>query len=214
MGWLHRTRAWYVLAAVYTCVAVARLPRPLKPAALALRLALVGASSASVWISDGYHNPDVRGVGAAELPEDELSWLRLDYTSISMILSTNLWLWGSHLGWIGALRPLSKLSALATALVATTAATIVPKRAGHIGIKLTLAVQFVGFLGYLVSVAAKSPIQASIAVYLCYLPGFALYATKWPKTRTFGYHEYFHSSVLLGHLASMGFDLAVLSAAL
>ena len=42
-------------------------------------------------------------------------------------------------------------------------------------------------------------------------PAFsAICATKFPKKGKFGYHEYFHSSVLLGHLVSMGFDLHLL----
>jgi len=38
-----------------------------------------------------------------------------------------------------------------------------------------------------------------------------MYATKWPKSGAFGYHEYFHASVLLGHLISMAFDIALLA---
>ena len=73
--------------------------------------------------------------------------------------------------------------------------------------KLTLAVQFVGLLGYLVSVALLSPSPACSAIYAAYIPGFIMYATKFPKNSRFGYHEYFHSSVLVGHLVSMAFDL-------
>ncbi|KAJ1447413.1 hypothetical protein M885DRAFT_542899 [Pelagophyceae sp. CCMP2097] len=181
----------------------------LSPSALALRAALVIASSASVWISDGYHNPDFRK--EAVTPTNETRWLRRDYVGISAILTTNLWLWASNLAqatsWSPQLRGLATASAACTALVALTANTIVPRRKGHLLVKLTLAVQFVGLLGALVLAALRMPLWSGVSVYLCYTPGFILYATKWPKNPKFGYHEYFHSSTLLGHVVSMALDL-------
>ena len=33
--------------------------------------------------------------------------------------------------------------------------------------------------------------------------------TKFPKNKKWGYHEWFHVSVLMGNLVSMGFDLGI-----
>ena len=208
MGWLHNTGQWYALSVAYVAAALQQLPKPLDPVAVGLRVALVAASSASVYISDGYHNADKRAEGVTE--SGELGWLRLDYLGISLILSTNFWLWASNLGWPGRLRTLGVASGLATANIAAFAWRVVPKYYGHVVVKLTLAAQFAGFLLYLVHVALQSPSPACSLIYAAYIPGFILYATKFPKHRTFGYHEYFHSSVLLGHLVSMGFDLRAL----
>ena len=46
--------------------------------------------------------------------------------------------------------------------------------------------------------------------YAAYAPGFVIYATKFPKNKKWGYHEWFHISVLMGNLVSMGFDLGIL----
>lgn len=199
MGQLHKSRAWYILACGYV-LAAAGLGGDLAP-----RLALVAASSASVAISDGYHNPDTRS--STVDPKEELFWLRLDYISISAILTTNLVLWAANLQWMARLSSTATAAALSTAAVAVASFRVVPRRRGHIFVKLTLAFQFVALLGYLVTCALRSPVPWCSAIYFSYLPGFLLYATKWPKHETFGYHEIFHSSVLLGHLASMGFDL-------
>ena len=59
-------------------------------------------------------------------------------------------------------------------------------------------------------IAAKSPISACAWIYAAYAPGFVIYATKFPKNKKWGYHEWFHISVLMGNLVSMGFDLGIL----
>ena len=178
---------------------------------MAIRAALAGASSASVYISDGYHNADRRTGSRGGLSEaSELGWLRLDYVGISLILSTNFWLWASNFGFAGTLAALSAATGAALATVVAASFTVVPRYAGHIAVKLTLAAQFVGFLGYLVAIALASPTPACALIYAAYVPGFVLYATKSPQSKTFGYHEYFHASVILGNLASMGFDLRAL----
>jgi len=208
MGWLHNTGQWYALSAAYVAAVVQQLPKPLNYGSLALRVALVAASSASVYISDGYHNADKRREGVSEA--GELGWLRWDYMGISLILSTNFWLWASNLGWVSGLGALGWASAAATLNIGLWAWGVVPKYFGHVAVKLTLAAQFAGLLLYLVIVALRSPSPACSLIYASYVPGFILYATKFPKKGKFGYHEYFHSSVLLGHLVSMGFDLHLL----
>ncbi|KAJ8609881.1 hypothetical protein CTAYLR_007511 [Chrysophaeum taylorii] len=206
MGYLHKSKSWYLLACAYLTAAFLMLPRPVQALDIFLRLGLVGASSASVAISDGYHNPDRRSDGQVE-GREELFWLRLDYISISAMLSTNLLLWAANLGWVGLLPFSAAATTASTAAVVAASLVLVPRRTGHVFVKLTMAFQFVCLLGYLVICAITSPTPACSSVYFCYLPGFILYATKWPKHKTFGYHEIFHSSVLLGHMASMGFDL-------
>mmetsp|Transcript_8778 Transcript_8778/g.26395 ORF Transcript_8778/g.26395 Transcript_8778/m.26395 type:complete len:284 (+) Transcript_8778:194-1045(+) len=214
MGALHKTGAWYALSAAYVAAAAQQL-RGTPGWNLALRVALVGASSLSVWVSDGYHNPDLRtGPRSGVSEAKELGWLRLDYVTISLILSTNYWLWAHNilqLGVVGGgLKTLAVASAAATACVAGTAALVLPRYFGHLIIKVLIGTQFVGFLGRLVTAALTSPSPACSAIYAAYIPGFITYASKFPRDPTWGYHEYFHSSVLLGHLTSMGFDLKLL----
>ena len=166
--------------------------------ALALRTALVAASSFSLYITDRYHNADKRREGVSE--DGELANLRCDYVGISLVLSTNLWLWSRNLG-IGP--RLGLWSAAATAHVLAQSVAVVsagveisistkpvradfcsvsirrprahvvkgnalsqvPRYAGHVAVKLTLATQFVGLLGALVIVAARSAVPACAAIY-------------------------------------------------
>ena len=44
-------------------------------------------------------------------------------------------------------------------------------------------------------------------IFGIYAPGLFLYVLKKPKSQFFGFHEYFHTSVIAGHIASMLFDL-------
>jgi len=205
MGFLHDTGAWYALSAAYVFAALSRLPRPGRLPALALRTALVAASSFSLYITDRYHNADKRREGVSE--DGELANLRCDYVGISLVLSTNLWLWSRNLG-IGP--RLGLWSAAATAHVLAQSVAVVPRYAGHVAVKLTLATQFVGLLGALVIVAARSAVPACAAIYAAYAWGFVLYAFKVPKDAVWGYHEYFHASNILGNVMSMGFDLYLL----
>lgn len=206
MGFMHKSRAWYILTFGYLVAAAVLSPKPIGTWDVVPRLGLVAASSASVAISDGYHNPDLRSDGRVD-PSEELTWLRLDYISISAILTTTLILWSANIGWVGGLQRAAIAAATATAAVVTASLIAVPRRAGHIFVKLTIAFQFAGLLGYLVACALASPMPICSAIYFFYLPGLILYATKWPKHDSFGYHEMFHWSVVIGHLASMGFDL-------
>lgn len=214
MGWLHSTRTWYVVAAAYVA-AVCLLPArvPLSPRGVLLRVLAAAASSANVLISDGYHNPDrrvgVRGA-AAYTASAELSWLRLDYVGISSVLTTLLWLWSANLGSPGLMPLVSIASGVATALVALLSALWVPAKAGHNTVKGIMAFQFVGLLGYLVFGAlnlAPAACQVNKLIFLIYAPGLFLYVLKKPKSPVFGFHEYFHASVIAGHVASMAFDL-------
>ena len=44
-------------------------------------------------------------------------------------------------------------------------------------------------------------------IFALYAPGLVFYVLKKPKSDRFGFHEYFHASVLLGHMSSMLLDL-------
>ena len=44
-------------------------------------------------------------------------------------------------------------------------------------------------------------------IFALYAPGLVFYVLKKPKSERFGFHEYFHASVLLGHMSSMLLDL-------
>jgi len=205
MGWLHRTRLWYLLSVAYVVVAW-RLPSPSPLGACGLSLRAIAAlsSSANVLISDGYHNGDLRG-GDAYTAAAELTWLRWDYVGISAVLTSLLWLWSSNLAWMGHLRAVSIAGGVATALVALLSAAVVPRKSGHTAVKLIMATQFVGFLGYLVSLSVRFAPFSTI-IYWVYAPGLILYVLKQPKNLFFGFHELFHTSVLAGHLTSMFCD--------
>merc|ERR1719310_1310506 len=86
MGWLHATRAWYIISALYV-LAAWKLPTrvPLTGAQLSLRVGAALASSANVLISDGYHNGDIRG-GDGYTVKAETTWLKWDYIGISSVL--------------------------------------------------------------------------------------------------------------------------------
>ena len=160
MGWLHKTRIWYLLSVAYLAAAFllpAQVPLTRKEQLLRVLAAL--ASSANVRISDGYHNPDKRGP-EAKTPESELAWLRLDYIGISSVLTTLLWLWSSNLSFPGRMGACSWASGVSTALVAILSKVWVPKKAGHYTVKGIMAFQFVGLLGYFVSSAiALAPVS-------------------------------------------------------
>ena len=141
--------------------------------------------------------------------EAELTHLRYDYVGISSLLTTLLWLWSSNVGWCRALPAVGRASGLATALIAVLSATVVPRKAGHSLIKVILGVQFVGMLGYLVSrCVLGSACAVNALIFVVYAPGLILYVLQRPKHPVFGFHEWFHTSVLAGHVASMAFDLA------
>ena len=207
MGWMHATRVWYLIAAAYV-FACWRIPTktPLSSSQLSLRLVAAVASSANVLISDGYHNADKRGE-AALTTQAETTWLRWDYVGISSVLTSLLWLWSSNLAFIGLLSAVSFASGAATLLVAIIAATVVPKKSGHTAVKLVMATQFVGLLGYLATICETTPCARNGRIFWVYAAGLILYVVKKPVSKVFGFHEYFHTSVLAGHVTSMLCDL-------
>jgi len=207
MGWLHNTRSWYLLSLAYVAAAWFLPTRlHLSPRELLLRALAAAASSANVLISDGYHNPDKRGP-AAYTPDAELRWLRLDYVGISSVLTTLLWLWSSNLNFPGAMAACSWASGISTALVAIFSRVWVPEKAGHYAVKGIMAFQFVGLLGYLAAFAIPRPCSVNRIIFAIYMPGLLMYVLKKPKSAVFGFHEYFHTSVIAGHVASMLLDL-------
>jgi hypothetical protein len=214
MGWLHRTRLWYLLAALYVGLThrlSATSPAPLGACGLSLRVIAAAASSANVYISDGYHNADRRRRRPMQYTKEaETFWLRCDYVGISSVLTSLLWLWSSNMGWPGRMRAVAVASGLSTATIVYLAKEVVPRPRGHSLVKALMALQFVGMLGYLVRLACTvvPPACATSAViFWIYAPGLALYVLKWPRWQSFGFHEMFHTSVLGGHAASMLCDL-------
>jgi len=212
MGWLHATKAWYVLSLAYVLLAWA-IPsaKPLNTLGIAIRAVAAAASSANVLISDGYHNADRRGAAACTA-ERELFWLRWDYIGISSVLTSLLWLWSYNFGWALRLRAVGIAGGVSTVLVALLSRFLVPRKIGHTAVKLTFAVQYVGLLGYLVTVALPSACRLTSLIFVVYAPGMILYVLKKPKNEVFGFHELFHTSVLAGHLTSMMLDLRDIAA--
>ncbi|KAL1529369.1 hypothetical protein AB1Y20_000321 [Prymnesium parvum] len=216
MGWLHKTRLWYLVAVLYVVIA-AILGRtaavPLSNVQLGFRVLAAMATAANVFISDRYHNADRRlhaGRAQAYSAAAETSALAFDYLGISSVLTTQLWLWSANMNWMLMLKQVGVLSGLSTALVAVLARFVVPKKMGHVMVKATMATQFTVFLGYLawcVLSAAPTACRVGVLIFFIYAPGLFVYALKWPKHPVFGFHEWFHLSVLLGHTSSMVFDL-------
>jgi len=210
MGWLHKTRTWYYLAGTYLFAAAVLSTRSATPLSLtqyAWRVLAAAATSANVLISDGYHNGDQRGK-TAYTPEVETHWLRCDYVGISSVLSTQYWLWGSNLGWVRQLGPMGYVSAISTLVIALLARFVVPKKAGHSMVKGIMGFQFAALFGYLIALCVCSaPCRINALIYAAYAPGLVMYAIKKPKRPDFGFHEAFHTSVLIGHSASMLLDL-------
>ena len=56
-------------------------------------------------------------------------------------------------------------------------------------------------------VAAPTACRLSLGIFCAYAPGLLLYVLKRPNRSDFGFHEIFHSSVLLGHATSMVCDV-------
>ena len=197
MQWLHYSRAWYMLSALY--VLFAWFPRTLSPFELSLRAVVGLASSANVLISNGYHNPDKRGAHALT-PAVETTWLKWDYIGISSVLTSQLWLWSANFGWAASLSLVSIAGGLSTALVAALAAFVVPRKLGHSLVKAVMGVQFVGFLGYMCALATvlgviTGPSAKAVAIFWVYAPGLIFYVLKRPRSPIFGFHELFHTSV-------------------
>ena len=185
MGWLHRTRLWYLLAAVYVALAVRVMQTPLN---IGLRVAAAMATSANIFISDGYHNGDKRGTcrrTEAYDPSVERRWLKWDYVGISAILTTQYWLWASNFGWVAQLKLGALLSGVALAVVIAVSQLVVPRKAGHTTVKAVMGLQFVGLLGYLVSVGCfvgPSTSRINMLVFAAYSPGLVCYVLKKPKS--------------------------------
>jgi hypothetical protein len=164
VGWLHSTRAWYLIALAYAGAAWWLSASP-----MALRFLAACVTSANIWISDGYHNADRRSA-AARTPRAELTWLRADYTGISCILTYNLWLWASNLGlpWRS---PITALSGIATALVGlfSCLATADANHFGHLSVKLIMAFQYFCLFPCLVLGSPTSLARGlALAVYFTY----------------------------------------------
>jgi hypothetical protein len=220
MGWLHRTRIWYLLAVSYVVLAVRVSPVPMSPFNVALRVMAAIATSANIFISDGYHNGDTRGErrngwggrGRSEAydPVVERRWLKWDYIGISAILATQYWLWASNFGWVKSLEAGGWLSGVAFAAAVAIARFVVPRKVGHTSVKAVMGVQFVGLLGYLVSMGfmhGPPACRVHTLLFAIYAPGLVCYVLKRPKSSFFGFHEIFHSSVILGHSTSMVLDI-------
>ena len=184
MGWLHRTRLWYLLAAVYVALAMRGTKTSLS---VGLRVAAAIATSANIFISDGYHNGDKRGTrrrSEAYDPAVERRWLKWDYVGISAILTTQYWLWASNFGWVGRLKLGAWLSGAALVVVIAVAQLVVPRKAGHAAVKAVMGLQFVGLLGYLVSMgyAVGPSARLNMLVFAAYSPGLVCYVLKKPKS--------------------------------
>lgn len=217
MGVLHRTRLFYLLAAGYFIAAV-RLSAaslvPLTAAGIALRFIAAAFSSANVFISDAYHNGDADPKTYTE--SNELYWMKWDYVGISAVLCYNMLVWSMNLGWAGRSRLFSIYSVACFGLVSALATKLKGDRDSYgLGstklVKYLTGTQWLPALTCLVLCATPTSLAHGV-IYLVYGAGLVLYLSKKPQSSVFGFHEYFHSFVVAGHLTSMGFDLADIAA--
>ena len=146
MGWLHKTRVWYLLATAYVIAAFrisASAPLPLCGSALALRVVSALVSSANVRISDSYHNADLKPP-ETNTKDNELKWMRFDYVGISAILTYNQFIWGGNCAWAGMTRLAAAYSGACLAIVAVCAPKLDGNRDGFTKIvKYITGTQFV-----------------------------------------------------------------------
>ena len=282
VGVLHRSKAWYLLAAAYVAAAFklsAASVVPLTQTELALRIAAAVITSANVFISDQYHNADLKGTSSQDAEprvfigdqypnadlrgaysrKHELFWMRLDYVGISAILAYNQFLWGGNCGWHCATRLAAGYSGACLAAVSLLAPKLDGNRDGSTklvkyitgtqfmpaselrcaentnrpgaprlwsGVTLTRAQSArksrfshptISYLPctfavtYLV-LTMGGALARNVIIYTLYASGLVLYVSKRPQSMRFGFHEIFHCLVVLGHLASMGLDLADIAA--
>ena len=134
----------------------------------------------------------------------------LKFLSILRTQKSVYWLWGSNFGW-SASHFMNVASGGATAVVGlgSRLATTEPTHFGHLLAVGTMALQYFIPAVYL---AIRTPpigmvLGLCLCVFLTYGVGLALWAFRFPKSEVFGYHEWFHVSVIAGHLASMACDL-------
>ena len=141
-----------------------------------LRALVALATSLNVFFSDRFHNTDTHG---AMLPLKErrvleVFWLRLDFSGISLVLSSTFALWACHFAWSPPFLTLTLLGFGATCLVAYAAFALFERegrgRAGELIIKLTLGVQYVFLFGYMVVVALRTSCAPHTIIWFTYLP--------------------------------------------
>ena len=213
VGFLHRTKLWYVLAGAYLWCSLlysAASAIPLTAVEKALRVAAAVISSANIFISDAYHNADLKP--GCYTRSHELFWMRCDYLGISAILAYNQFLWSGNVGWHCRTRLAAAYSALCLGIVSLAAPKLSGNRDGSTKlVKYLTGTQFMPAMTYLVLTMGGALARTTI-IYTLYASGLVLYVSKAPQSRSFGFHEIFHSLVVLGHLASMGFDLVEISA--
>ena len=190
---------------------------------------LVGlATTASIVISDKYHNGDLQAKPSLEY---EIGWLRCDFVGISAILSTTGALWSAHFGWRQPLPLLVAAEFVATACLAACAFLLFETDAtptcyhdpsgrtkpkplpgprttlGRMCILGLMGLQFfVGFT-YMVYLALPTACAPNTIIYFTYLPGILLYAFQWPRDGPrWGAHDLFHNFVVAGHVVSAACD--------
>lgn len=213
VGFLHRTKLWYILAATYVAMAFKRSalsPVPLSPVDLGLRVAAALISSANIFVSDRYHNADLKEETYTRA--HELFWMRLDYLGISAILTYNQFLWSGNCGWHARTRLAAAYSGACLACVGFLSPKLDGDRDGSTKlVKYITGTQFVPAMTYLV-LTMGGALTRNVLIYTLYASGLVLYVSKRPKRDTVGFHEIFHCLVVAGHIASMGFDLVDLTA--
>ena len=216
MGFLHRTRIFYLLAAGYFAAAVrlsSTSPVPLTAAGVMLRFIAAVFSSANIFISDAYHNGDANA--QSYTAANELYWMRWDYVGISAVLCYNMLLWSMNLRWAGRNRLFSIYSVVCFGLVSLLTTKLEGGDRDGYGLGSTKTIKYLTGTQWLPALTCLVLTATSLAhgvIYVVYGAGLVLYLAKKPQSAVFGFHEYFHGLVVAGHLTSMGFDLADIAA--
>ena len=132
---------------------------------------------------------------------------------ISLLLSTTVALWASHLHWVERLTQLAVLGFAANAIVGWASFAVFERgesTRGVVIVQATLALQFVLPLCYMLPLAWMTTCGSYVSsVWLTYLLGFVFMGLGIPRDGpTFGAHDVFHTFVLLGHVVSAALDAA------
>ena len=201
---------WWLLRCTWWGATVA-VEQPLY--LIPLRAVVAIFTTINVLTSTKYHNSDKAQPASRA---NEIFWLKPDLSSVSWVLSSIFALWSGHLGFCAGLGTMMivnfGLSAIVTALCFCVFERVGPTVASfraEVANRAIMGVQFFGFFGYMVVRGLGTECAVNMTIWFVYLPGLLCYALNKPKDNdVWGAHDLFHASVLMGHLAAYGFDVA------
>eukprot|EP00928_Gymnodinium_smaydae_P057350 TRINITY_DN4059_c0_g2_i1.p1 TRINITY_DN4059_c0_g2~~TRINITY_DN4059_c0_g2_i1.p1 ORF type:complete len:255 (-),score=19.69 TRINITY_DN4059_c0_g2_i1:200-964(-) len=209
VGWLHSSKMWLCIITAYVLIFGWNTSFPVKE--VLPRIAFACATWWCTWLSDWLHNLDLK-MGEKASSDVEFHFYRQDLLSISVILTTQFFLWAANCGWsVGTGQAIANgcASLLVFCLLFGSKHVAIRHHDGIVAVvKVVYGIQFLmlGWLGYLY--AYHTNCGMATFIWFVYLPGFVFYVlkTRLRDFEIFGPHEIFHSFVYAGHMLTMGID--------